>query len=349
MTERLPHSPCRRTDRHGAHEFEVYGRPFWCPGYTPAPPAPPADPAAARERLADMIRTDRGDMNVYSEPEVRTALDTYRDAVQAAAAVVPLPPADQTALRDRIAAVLYERERPPRDPHWAEALPVDREVFEAMADAVLAVLPATTDQTAERYRTAWHSARRRASVLSAELTRRAPLLGEYATEIERLRGALEGERDASRRLLAQRQEMADERYAWQQRGDRAEAEVERLRADRATVLREAADRYAKLADQNEAYDREQGELDETARIQHSTVRDVAIGLRRMADETAATETDTRPAWLHWRFGPHGQPWADVPDEDKALWEHQARAVRRAVARGGFKQPAAGARQDGAQR
>ncbi|MEF9521335.1 hypothetical protein [Streptomyces sp. RB13] len=70
--------------------------------------------------------------------------------------------------------------------------------------------------------------------------------------------------------------------------------------------------------------------------------------RNLADETAATETDTLPSWLHWRFGPHGQPWAEVPDDDKLLWEHQARAVRRAVARGGFKQPAAGARQDGAQ-
>jgi hypothetical protein len=97
---------------------------------------------------------------------------------------------------------------------------------------------------------------------------------------------------------------------------------------------------------------------------------VAALLRCMADETQPTETcptpethnwgcgcpsdehpaalGTLPAWLHWRFGPHGQPWADVPDEDKTLWEHQARAVRRAVARGGFKQPAAGARQDGVQ-
>jgi dihydropteroate synthase len=35
----------------------------------------------ARERLADMVRTDRGDMNVYSEIEVRAALDTYRAEV----------------------------------------------------------------------------------------------------------------------------------------------------------------------------------------------------------------------------------------------------------------------------
>jgi hypothetical protein len=46
-------------------------------------------------------------------------------------------------LRDQVAAALYERERPPNDPAWPEAYPADREVFEAMADAVLpVVLPA---------------------------------------------------------------------------------------------------------------------------------------------------------------------------------------------------------------
>jgi len=36
---------------------------------------------SARERLADMIRTDRGDMNVYSAIEVRAALDAHRAEV----------------------------------------------------------------------------------------------------------------------------------------------------------------------------------------------------------------------------------------------------------------------------
>ncbi|MFJ8144661.1 hypothetical protein ACIQ6R_06250 [Streptomyces sp. NPDC096048] len=55
---------------------------------------------------------------------------------------------DQTPLRDRIAAALYERERPPREPHWNKAFPADREVFEAMADAVLAGVPVLADRTA---------------------------------------------------------------------------------------------------------------------------------------------------------------------------------------------------------
>jgi hypothetical protein len=48
--------------------------------------------------------------------------------------------ASNAGLRDRIAAALYERERPPRDPHWADVYAMDREVFEAMADAALDVI-----------------------------------------------------------------------------------------------------------------------------------------------------------------------------------------------------------------
>jgi hypothetical protein len=51
-------------------------------------------------------------------------------------------------LRDRIAAALYERERPPRDPHWPDAYAMDREVFEAMADAVLPAVQPELDALA---------------------------------------------------------------------------------------------------------------------------------------------------------------------------------------------------------
>lgn len=49
-------------------------------------------------------------------------------------------PSRRAGLRDRLAEALYERERPPRDPAWADAYAMDREVFEPMADAVLSVL-----------------------------------------------------------------------------------------------------------------------------------------------------------------------------------------------------------------
>ncbi|MFF7824233.1 hypothetical protein ACFZCM_03320 [Streptomyces rochei] len=77
--------------------------------------------------------------------------DLAREMYLAETAVVRehLAEHDQTTpLRDRIAAALYERERPPREPAWVDAYPADREVFEAMADAVLAMLPAPADQAA---------------------------------------------------------------------------------------------------------------------------------------------------------------------------------------------------------
>jgi hypothetical protein len=75
---------------------------------------------------------------------------TYEESTAATLAFAQLltAPADRAALRDRIAEALYERERPPRDPHWPKAFAADREVFEAMADAVLAVLPSTVDRAA---------------------------------------------------------------------------------------------------------------------------------------------------------------------------------------------------------
>jgi hypothetical protein len=52
-------------------------------------------------------------------------------------------------------------------------------------------------------------------------------------------------------------------------------------------------------------------------------------------------TDTLPQWLHHRFGAylHGgdnQPWDQLEDADRDYWTHEADAVRRAVARGGFR-------------
>jgi hypothetical protein len=72
-----------------------------------------------------------------------------------------------------------------------------------------------------------------------------------------------------------------------------------------------------------------------------------MSLREGIDEVLATMpsadgapdtgvADTFPAWLAQRFDPQGAPWEGMSDDDRAYWEHQARAVRRAAARGGFK-------------
>jgi hypothetical protein len=48
------------------------------------------------------------------------------------------------------------------------------------------------------------------------------------------------------------------------------------------------------------------------------------------------ETDTLPAWLYQRFFTGSTTWENADPDQQAYWEHQARAVRRAVARNGFK-------------
>jgi len=57
--------------------------------------------------------------------------------------------------------------------------------------------------------------------------------------------------------------------------------------------------------------------------------------------TAQAE-DTLPAWLYSRFNESldAPAWDCLTDDDRAYWGHQARAVRRAVARGGFRPRAA---------
>ncbi|MFJ6010196.1 hypothetical protein ACIQHZ_31415 [Streptomyces halstedii] len=54
------------------------------------------------------------------------------------------------------------------------------------------------------------------------------------------------------------------------------------------------------------------------------------------------EKDTLAAWLFNRYATEsplwGTPWEDIPEDAQSYWEHEANAVRRAVARGGFKEP-----------
>lgn len=58
---------------------------------------------------------------------------------------------------------------------------------------------------------------------------------------------------------------------------------------------------------------------------------------------AETAADTLPHWLYVRFGKGAIAWHELDPDDRSYWEHEAAAVRRAVARNGFKQaePAAG--------
>ncbi|GAQ52102.1 hypothetical protein [Streptomyces acidiscabies] len=57
---------------------------------------------------------------------------------------------------------------------------------------------------------------------------------------------------------------------------------------------------------------------------------------RTADTQNGETPDTLPAWLRRRFSARTGAWEGIGDSERSYWEHQARAVRRAVARGGFK-------------
>ncbi|CAL9369780.1 hypothetical protein [Streptomyces sp. enrichment culture] len=105
----------------------------------------PADQAALRDQVAKALADEDARAWGYDHDFVdQYGADAETDGfVDAVLAVLPATTAvDVAALRDRVAGALYERERPGNDPHWPAAYAADREVFEAMADAVLpAVLP----------------------------------------------------------------------------------------------------------------------------------------------------------------------------------------------------------------
>lgn len=56
-----------------------------------------------------------------------------------------------------------------------------------------------------------------------------------------------------------------------------------------------------------------------------------------------SDEDTFTPWLYRRFArfrPNAPAWDTLSSDDRSYWEHEARAVRRAVERGGFKEPEA---------
>lgn len=105
-------------------------------------------------------------------------------------------------------------------------------------------------------------------------------------------------------------------------------------ADRATLLREAADELGRMD-----YDADSSDYgyDTYRDAWNGGVMDAAEVLRRVAAEEQPAETqDSLPAWLYQRFMSAGAGWENLDADDRSYWEHQARAVRRAVTRGGFK-------------
>jgi hypothetical protein len=102
-----------------------------------------------------------------------------------AAASAVVPAADRAALRDRIAAAIWERQNPGR--RWADCEHPWGADAEEDADAVLSVLPAPADRAAEE-----HGALKRAHVALAE---RAGRDQAALARVRRLHDALDAETD----------------------------------------------------------------------------------------------------------------------------------------------------------
>ncbi|MFE3381332.1 hypothetical protein [Streptomyces anulatus] len=113
--------------------------------------------------------------------------------------------------------------------------------------------------------------------------------------------------------------------------DRAAVREDLTPVSRATTLSELADEQTQLAVADDL-----GRRRDVAAAR----RQFVTNLRRTAAagvQPPTSETDTLAPWLYRRF--KGTGWNQLDEGDRSYWEHQARAVRRAVARGGFKTPA----------
>jgi hypothetical protein len=262
-----------------------------------------------------------------------------------------VPPADQTALRDRIAAALYDHSHP----GWAISFPDldedQRDTYLARADAVLAVLPATTDQTADR-------AAIRAEVLNEQGPEDQETLADAAASYRWLRPVIEATMtDSDRWDGDESEEVHLGRYV-QWLAAQAQAPVTEAQAERLATLTDCHGGTLHC----EHYQEGDGDCCRCGRDNWCPNEGVAPApLRRMADETPATETQDEAWQREWDRRPEGADVSDlfeitavVPCSGTLFSAHQPHTWEPqpgvpVVYCPGKRQSAAGARQDGAQR
>jgi len=319
--------------------------------------------------------------------ELRDRIAAALPELAAVSSAVVAPRTDQTTAEAALAAV---------ETALGDTLTADARE-EALA-RIAAVLPAPADQAAPAVWVDGHPLLEAIAAAVWEQCRRSDsgtCLDDDPRNIAV--AALSAVRNTATDLAAENKRLRAKVFEWQGsyldevkvRQER-DAEIARLRADRAAVLREAADRidatradfpiavqngitWATAEMRRHAADEQPGARHVHITIHHpdpTTANTAALCIadlvrgeygdshrltittdapgtgaapHRPADETP----DTLAAWLYQRFMVQGVGWDDLDEGDRTYWEHHARAVRRAVARGGFKQPAAGARQDGA--
>ncbi|NED31044.1 hypothetical protein [Streptomyces sp. SID8499] len=262
------------------------------------------------------------------------------------------PPVDRATLRDSVAHAL-EREDAINggyDHGFCGKYGVDEET-DGFVDAVLTVLPEPAGRAAElaSARATNRRLNRRAQRLESELAayRRAVSqweISERGTYIPPASLRAIG-RASGRDILGSVRHLKHF-----ERVEQAEAEIERLRADRAAVLREAANIAESLRQFEPAFGpRKDAQISENIGI----VR-VADELRRMADEAQQTEPVRCPSCDHeakyhdvdarcWFAVECGMP------ESNLVCPCAAREDAADGLRDGARRMAAGARKDGAQR
>ncbi|GAA4823938.1 hypothetical protein [Streptomyces ziwulingensis] len=243
-----------------------------------------------------------------------------RDRIAAALpglAAVSSPPADQTTLRDRIRRAVCEAE----GFMWStDTDMLEPDEYGEVADAVLAVLPAPADRAAIVGDAV-------TAVRDGDLGPRGGMSRDYENGWWDSRAAAE---ERVRRLADEAQPATPDTETDEQRADREETERDHARGDHTycgiTCETEMPTKHLRNFVIAKGYPGTKGALDELLRR------------ARTAAVLPAT-SDTLPAWLYRRFMPDGIGWDNLDADDRSYWEHQARAVRRAVARGGFKRAA----------
>ena len=280
---------------------------------------------AAEGRTAAPALTDRDRAEFYE-----AALARMRDRAEVAAVHADRAQARLLALlgeavdwihegelRDRIVAALDGR----------EVVDPEKQQLREQVARVHAIprLPHHSQQTGElgrAYTRGWESVinaidtavdRPQAQQAEAELAtlrrENSQLLEDQAACI-RLEAELTQERESGRRLMAQRQEMAAERYVWQERGDRAE---ERLR-----LAHEA--RRAKIAQLDEIKRAmlDVGLMDEADPYSHADLADVirqaAAGDRERAEQAEAATARVHAYLISLCAEPHPSHDHVCPDD-----------------------------------
>ncbi|RSS92485.1 hypothetical protein EF919_18295 [Streptomyces sp. WAC02707] len=338
------------TDRHTCHNQKTATGPAWkCPRCS-LPPADQTAPLADRLAHPEAVRE-----------QVRRALDFtyavslgYESSDQLLATYdASRAPADQTTpLRERIAAALYAHDHP----HHVVTLDETGmgPAYRAVADAVLAVLPAPADRAADEVDadTVANRAAQVITAMGAEIRELKHSRDRYRTAWFSARQRAQAFREGILRHVADRDWWKKEAHAVQ-----ARAVVE----NRAAVLRDAAD-HAEIVALRLRLKHDYGAA--------NGAFEVMAELRRMADETATTEAETtRRRWRVETFDDLANEWnpssISYLVRDHAVERYRdltskspkwgdgtpvtRRLVRETTTVEVEAEPAAGARQDGAQR